>query len=135
MVHVWLHRFSVLVALCTLLLGRLVPPLEGGIRYEFAHRVLAATVGILSIILAIWLRKVEERAWMRRLGWLLAVAVGAGVATADAPQPMPLMVGFTVAHLAVGSLAFGAAVALVLLVHGQARPAEAELAPGGVAIA
>ena len=62
-----LHRFTVLVAVCTFLLvvagslvtsndaalsvpdwplswGKLVPPLEGGIRYEFAHRALAALV-------------------------------------------------------------------------------------------
>jgi heme A synthase len=34
--------------------------------------------------------------------------------TADAPQPMPAMVWLTVAHVAVGSLAFGAAVSLAL---------------------
>ena len=60
--NAWLHRYSVLVAICALLLvvagalvtsqeaalsvpdwplsyGRLVPPLEGNIVYEFAHRV------------------------------------------------------------------------------------------------
>jgi hypothetical protein len=38
---------------------------------------------------------------------------------ADDPQPMPLMISFTVAHVAVGSLAFGAAIAMSIVVgHG-----------------
>ena len=45
-------------------------------------------------------------------------AMMARLAYLDAPQPMPLMVLFTVAHVAVGSLAVGAAVALAML----ARP-------------
>ena len=32
--------------------GRLVPPLEGGIRYEFAHRAAAMLVGLLTVGLA-----------------------------------------------------------------------------------
>jgi hypothetical protein len=36
------------------------------------------------------------------------------ILNADAPQPVPMMVWFTVAHVAVGSLAFGAAVALAM---------------------
>jgi predicted membrane protein len=35
-------------------------------------------------------------------------------ATAGAPQPMPLMVWATVAHVAVGALALGAAIALAM---------------------
>jgi hypothetical protein len=42
-------------------------------------------------------------------------ALMARVAYADAPQPMPVVVWFTVAHVAVGSLALGAAVALAML--------------------
>ena len=34
------------------------------------------------------------------------------IATIDAPQPMPLMVGFTVAHVAVGALTMAASVVL-----------------------
>src|ERR1039457_2206382 len=82
--NVWLHRYSLLVAVCILLLviagglvtsndaalsipdwplsfGKLVPPLEGGIRFEFAHRMLAAVVALLTLILAFWLEAVEPR--------------------------------------------------------------------------
>jgi hypothetical protein len=57
------------------------------------------------------------------------------IATADEAQPIPLMVGLTVAHVAAGSLAFGAAVALALIVYRDALPANAALAPGGMAVA
>jgi heme A synthase len=46
----------------------------------------------------------------------------ARAATIDAPQPMPLMVWITVAHVAVGSLAFGAAIALAMATQAW-RPA------------
>jgi hypothetical protein len=57
-------------------------------------------------------------AWMSRL------------ANLQAPQPMPLMVLFTVAHVAVGSLAFGAAIVLAM-----AAPASRALPQEGMAAA
>jgi hypothetical protein len=54
---------------------------------------------------------------------------------ADAPQPMPLMIWFTVAHVVVGSLAFGAAVALAMIVGGHARRAEDRVPHGGMLVA
>ncbi len=49
--------------------GRIVPPLIGGIRYEYTHRVLAGIVSILTLILAVWLAWSERRPLARRLGW------------------------------------------------------------------
>src|ERR1700750_2257752 len=40
-----------------------------GIRYEHTHRLIASTVGFLTIILAVWTWRVEPRAWVRRLGF------------------------------------------------------------------
>jgi len=93
----WHHRYAKLVAACTFLLiaaggmvtstgsGLSVPdwpttygwnmftfPLSkwvGGIRYEHSHRLIASTVGFLTIILAIWTWRVEPRAWVRKLGF------------------------------------------------------------------
>jgi heme a synthase len=96
------HRFAVATASCTVLLlvagalvtsndaadsvpdwplayGKIVPPLIGGIRYEYTHRVIAAIVSILTLALAVWLMSAERRRWMRRLGW---TAVGLVVAQA-----------------------------------------------------
>jgi heme a synthase len=93
-----LHRFAVFTACCTFLLviagglvtstgsglsvpdwplsyGKLMPPMIGGIFYEHTHRMIAASVGILTIILAVWLAKKEKRKWVRVLGWIALGAV------------------------------------------------------------
>ncbi|MEP7354241.1 MAG: COX15/CtaA family protein [Acidobacteriota bacterium] len=90
--HPWLHRYSVLVAFCTLLLvvagasvtskeaglsvpdwplsyGQVLPEMTGGVLFETGHRLIATTVGFLTIILAIWISRVDGRSWMRKLGW------------------------------------------------------------------
>lgn len=48
----------------------------GGIFFEHTHRLIASTVGMLTIVLALWLWRTEERRWLRNLGW---VALGAVV--------------------------------------------------------
>jgi cytochrome c oxidase assembly protein subunit 15 len=53
-------------------LGKMV----GGIFYEHGHRLIATTVGLLTIGLVVWLWWVEPRRWVRRLG---LVALGAVV--------------------------------------------------------
>jgi len=96
--NIWLHRFAVLVACCTLLLifvgglvtstgsglsvpdwplsyGQLFPEMVGGVLYEHGHRMVAATVGLLVIVLAIWAWRREERKWVRHLGWIALLAV------------------------------------------------------------
>jgi cytochrome c oxidase assembly protein subunit 15 len=93
----WLARYAKLVAACTVLLiaaggmvtstgsGLSVPdwpttygwnmftfPLKhwvGGIRYEHSHRLIASTVGFLTIVLAIWTWRIEPRAWVRKLAF------------------------------------------------------------------
>jgi len=86
------HRFAVATAACTVFLlmagalvtsndaadsvpdwplayGKIIPPWIGGLRYEFAHRVVAGLVAVLTLVLAIWISRVEQRGWVRRLGW------------------------------------------------------------------
>jgi cytochrome c oxidase assembly protein subunit 15 len=46
----------------------------GGIFFEHTHRLIASTVGLLTITLAIWIWRVDERRWVRNLG---IAAVGA----------------------------------------------------------
>jgi cytochrome c oxidase assembly protein subunit 15 len=96
--HRGLHRWSILLAFCTLLLvvagglvtsrdaglsvpdwplsyGRLMPPMEGGILYEHGHRMIATTVGLFTIVSMIWLFRVEKRRWLRWLGVIALMAV------------------------------------------------------------
>lgn len=55
--------------------GTWMPPLEGGVFYEHGHRMVAAAVGLLTTILAIWLWKEEPRRWVRGLGGVAWVGV------------------------------------------------------------
>src|ERR1043165_7610805 len=99
---IWLHRYCVLLAFCTLMLimaGGMVtstgsglsvpdwpttygqnmftyPPSKwvGGIFYEHGHRLIASTVGVLTIVLAAWLWIADPRRWMK---WLGVAALGA----------------------------------------------------------
>src|SRR5579862_8684519 len=96
--HAGLNRWSILLALCTLLLvvagglvtsrdaglsvpdwplsyGKLMPPMEGGILYEHGHRMVATTVGILTIVAVVWLFRRESRRWLRWLGVIALLAV------------------------------------------------------------
>src|SRR5467141_1146489 len=95
-----LHKYAVFTACSTLLLliagalvtsndawlsvptwplawGSVTSPMVGGIVYEWSHRVIAASVGFLTIILAGWLFWAEKRGWMR---WLGLAALGGVIA-------------------------------------------------------
>src|ERR1035437_6253233 len=109
--------------------------LGAGVRYGVIAAVAHIAGAVLATILVMWaglsiLMQHMDNPKLRRAAMLLLsiafsqVFLGIGalmarVAYADAPQPMPMVVWFTVAHVAVGSLAVGAAVALAML----ARPA------------
>lgn len=101
--NTWLHRFALFTAFCTLCLiaigalvtsndaglavpdwplsyGQLMPPMVGGIFYEHGHRMAATFVGCLTIVLAIWLWRRDQRRWVKGLGFLcLAVIVAQGL--------------------------------------------------------
>src|ERR1700689_1343766 len=93
-----LHRFAFATSACTVLLlmagalvtsndaadsvpdwplayGKLIPPLIGGIRFEYTHRVIAATIAIMTLILAVWLTFAKVRPLAKALGWIALVLV------------------------------------------------------------
>jgi len=47
----------------------------GGIFFEHTHRLIASTVGFLTIILAIWIWRSEDRQWVRNLGVIALAGV------------------------------------------------------------
>ena len=55
--------------------GMLFPPLVGGVLYEHGHRMVAAAVGFLTLVFAVWLVIREERLWVRVLGCTALVMV------------------------------------------------------------
>jgi len=60
--------------------GSLMPPMVGNIRYEHGHRMVAAFVGFLTTVLAVWLWRQESRPLVRRLGFVaLATVIAQGI--------------------------------------------------------
>jgi heme A synthase len=55
------------------------------------------------------------------------------LATVDAPQPMPIMILFTVLHVATGALTMAASVIAAIEVYRNVRP-EPRFAPQGIAV-
>jgi protoheme IX farnesyltransferase len=51
------------------------PPMVGNVFYEHGHRVIAATVGFLTLLMALWTWRAESRASVRRLAWCCLGAV------------------------------------------------------------
>ncbi len=94
--------------------GKIIPPLVGGIRYEFTHRVVAFIVAMLATALAIWLAGTEKRPAVRRLGWTALALVVAqallGAARVKLGHP-PLIATF---HATVAQIFFITTVALAL---------------------
>jgi cytochrome c oxidase assembly protein subunit 15 len=99
----WLHRFALVTSVATLILicsggmvtskgvGLAVPdwptsfgynmflfPVSkwvGGIFFEHTHRLIASAVGFMTIILAVWIWRADDRRWLRKLGFAALVAV------------------------------------------------------------
>lgn len=93
-----LNRFAILVACATFFLiiagalvtshdaglatadwprsnGQWFPKMVGNLFWEHGHRMVATTVGMLTIVLALYLLVKEKRRWVRRLGGVALVAV------------------------------------------------------------
>ncbi len=77
--------------------GMLFPPMVGGIFYEHGHRMIAAAVGLLTVIQALWLQFREPKQFVRRLGWISVVTVIVqgllGGLTVIFLLPLPISVG------------------------------------------
>jgi cytochrome c oxidase assembly protein subunit 15 len=135
--QVWLHRYAVAWSFCTLFLvvagglvtsndaglsvpdwplsyGKLMPPMEGNIFYEHGHRMVATTVGLLTIGMAIGLMRADRRRWLKNLGWIsLAAVVTQGVLgglTVIFLLPKPVSIG----HACLAQLFFSTTVAIAL---------------------
>jgi cytochrome c oxidase assembly protein subunit 15 len=124
-----LHRFAVLTAAATFCLifvgglvtstgsalavpdwplafGKLIPVWQGGIRFEFGHRVAAGMVVVLVLVLMAWTWRAEPRRWVRRLvqlafGLIIVQAVLGGITVL-----LELPLAIAVAHAATAQALF-----------------------------
>jgi len=139
--HPGLYRWSILLAFCTLLLvvagglvtsrdaglsvpdwplsyGKLMPPMEGGILYEHGHRMVATTVGLLTIVSMIWLMRVDSRRWLRRLGVVALFAVILQGVLGGLTVLLLLPWWISTSHACLAQLFFSTTVAIALFTSG-----------------
>jgi cytochrome c oxidase assembly protein subunit 15 len=137
-----LHKFAKLVAGCTVILvlaGSLVtstgsglsvpdwptsygwnmftfPPSKwvGGILYEHGHRLIASTVGFLTIVLAAWFWAEERRLWLKWLGITALLAIVAQGVLGGLTVIFFLPPAVSTAHAALAEIFFSLVVAMAL---------------------
>jgi len=118
--------------------------MTGGIYYEHAHRLFGALVGLTTLILALFLQRVDERGWVRRLAWLaLAMVVVQGLlgglrvtgrltlSTSETDMAPNLVLAAV--HGVFGQVFFGTLVALAVFTSTTWRNPPAPLRRKGVA--
>lgn len=132
-----LNRFAILVACATFFLiiagalvtshdaglatsdwplsnGQVFPKMVGNLFWEHGHRMVATTVGLLTIGLVIYLFRSEKRRWVRRLGLFALFTVIAqgllGGLTVKLMLPLPV----STAHATLAQLFFCTTVSLAV---------------------
>ena len=100
----------------------------GGIRFEHSHRLVAGTVGFLTLILTVWIEMTETR---KRVRWLAIACLGAvvlqgilGGLTVLFRLPAPI----SVAHACLGPIFFCLTVCLAMLLKVR-TPSNLEIVP------
>lgn len=132
-----LHRFALLVAGATFFLiiagalvtshdaglatedwplsnGQFFPAMVGNLFWEHGHRMVATSVGLLTIGLVIFLFWKEERRWVRRLGVLALIAVIAQGLLGGLTVKLLLPLWVSTAHATLAQLFFCTTVSLAV---------------------
>jgi heme a synthase len=153
--HPWLHRYAKFIAFCTFLLivaGALVtgndaglsvpdwptsfgtfrmPRMVGGVKFEHGHRMIAGTVGILTIMLALWIWRVESRRWVRWVAFAAVMAVFAQALLGGITVLFYLPVAISTAHATLGQIFFCLASSLAFFTRANWKWDETKLEDTG----
>ncbi len=98
--------------------GRIIPPPEPQVLLEYAHRLVASAVGLLSIGAVVWTHRLPEGRGLRSLAWAALVLVVAQGLVGGAVVLSGLEDWTVVVHLGLALLVLGTLVALALRAHG-----------------
>ncbi len=149
------HRYAVVLACCVVVLiaaGALVTSREAGlavpdwplsygmvnppgwtgianVRAEHGHRLIAGTVALLTVGLAVWFQRRERRRWVRRLAWGAVVAVFAQALLGGLTVLFFLPTPISVSHAGLAQLFLCMVVGLGIATSASWREG-AELEPG-----
>lgn len=134
----WLHRLTAFVACLSfglIVAGALVtsndaglsvpdwptafgsfhlPRMVGGVKFEITHRIIAATVGLLTIVLALWLWRSRSPSYVKKLGGAALLAVIAQGVLGGLGVIFYLPAAISVAHACLAEIFFGITVSLAL---------------------
>jgi cytochrome c oxidase assembly protein subunit 15 len=104
--------------------------MEGGVLFEHGHRMIAAAVGVLTVVLAVWASRVEPQRPVRILAWtLVGVVILQGI-FGGVTVLLRLPDAVSVAHAGLAQIFF----ALTVTMAAVTSPAHLDarrLAPGG----
>lgn len=92
--------------------GQWFPRMVGNLFWEHGHRMVATTVGFLTIGLVVYLSLVEPRRWVRKLGWLALAAVIAQGLLGGLTVKLMLPLVVSAAHATLAQLFFCTVVSL-----------------------
>ena len=126
------------VAAVAALFGQTI--LGAAVRHQLSGPMPHIAGAIVTTLIVLWAVVPVMMAHTWEAGALLAITglqifLGMGayfLREIESPQPLPMMVWFTAAHVAAGSVAFGAAIVLALVVYWRQR---SDSGMGGIAIA
>jgi cytochrome c oxidase assembly protein subunit 15 len=94
--------------------GQVFPKMVGNLFWEHGHRLVATTVGLLTIGLVVFLFVKEKRSWVRRLGLLALAAVVAQGLLGGLTVKLMLHYGISEAHATLAQLFFCTTVSLAV---------------------
>lgn len=104
--------------------GQLFPPMVGGIRFEHSHRLIAGTVGILTLILMILFLRYEERRWLKGVVVGAAAMVLLQAILGGITVKYLLPTAISVFHATLGQTFFTYVCCVALFCSGDWRKAE-----------
>jgi cytochrome c oxidase assembly protein subunit 15 len=105
--------------------GQVFPKMVGNLFWEHGHRMVATTVGMLTIVLTIWILMKEKRSWVRKLGVFALLAVIAQGLLGGLTVKLMLPLAVSTAHATLAQLFFCTTVSLAVFTSRswmEARP-------------
>jgi cytochrome c oxidase assembly protein subunit 15 len=114
--------------------GLLFPRMVGNLFYEHGHRMVATTVGLLTIGLAVYVRLKEKRFWIWKLSFFALLAVIAQGLLGALTVKMMLPLAVSAAHATLAQLFFCTTVSLAVFtsrswIEARALPEEKGILP------
>ena len=136
--HAGLHRFALFLACYTpflllagalvtstgsslavpdwpLSFGTLFPKMQGGVLFEHGHRLIAGSVALLTVGLAITIQRIERRLWVKKLGWSALAAVLLQAVLGGMTVLLHLPTWISVSHAGLAQIYFCLVVTLALV--------------------